>query len=557
MELSTLKPRFTLVRSGAGKDAAETTHAGAPELDLELLRAEMLRVVDQAQDPAPPSQIKQRAGEGGHDTRFQCEAVERYLAEQGFDDEQRLEVLTAVAAATPPPGRQEGLIINNLIARYHLAKGNVREAMNAAEAAFQSWHMDIYNHQTIVACRSRLGLLGGETEESIQQYLETVYCDRPFDFLATTVIDKVYLCSTNYLTAPAADLQSAETSMDDDPAVAAEKAWNSPAAQHIRRSVISGEFNYCSALTCPRIQNRDLPKRKMDQLPPGLADWPHLIEFGDPGYNIFYYRSRMYAVPTGLQLLPGTPLELGVLVSYTLDDLRDQIDAATGVTGEPLGDCWFRENGLSDSAVLTLSAADPQYEMRSKMRRSPREIILSHDNSCNISCPSCRTETIIASKELNAKHDRLIPLLLGLIKEADFIVCSGSGDPFASRHFRRLLAAVGGREFEQFGPVQKRPDFRVDLMTNGLQFTRRAYEQLGLRGLIGNIALSMDACEPVSFESIRRGSKWSDLVDVLEFLQTIRHENPQFHLGSYFTVQAENFRYLPDFVEFCRKYRFD
>jgi wyosine [tRNA(Phe)-imidazoG37] synthetase (radical SAM superfamily) len=93
-------------------------------------------------------------------------------------------------------------------------------------------------------------------------------------------------------------------------------------------------------------------------------------------------------------------------------------------------------------------------------------------------------------------------------------------------------------------------------MTNGLLLNRSSYEDFGLSGLIGIIALSMDSCEKDSFERIRRGSKWEDLLAALNFLREIRRENPSMVLISYFTVQASNFSQIPSFVTFCRGYGF-
>lgn len=526
------------------------------KVDLLQLRAEIHEAAVQAVDPTPIGAIRQRPGEGGHDTQYQCRAAEDYLASIGLFGNDRLNALQALTAENSGNSRQDGLILNNLLCLSYLALGQVAPALRAAEAGFSSWHMDIYNHKLIITCKSKLDALGGQSEESISEYLSDVYCERTFEFLATTDIDKLYLCSTNYLTAPAADLLSPDIDLSE-PVSAAASAWNSPAARFIRRSIVAGDFRYCSALTCPRIVARDLPKRAKDAVDQGCGIGPHIIQTAYHGYKIVYFDSRVYAFPGAADVTFAPQLADETLVSFTLEDLELQIAELRSMPVEPIRRDWFAENDLESSIVLGLPINGDQSRIQEKMKFSPKNIVLSHDNSCNISCPTCRTRTIIASKTLNAKHDRLIPLVLGLIKDAEHIVCSGSGDPFASRHFRRLISAIGGKEIDNFPLVERRPDFRINLMTNGLQFTRHTYRQLGLRGLVGDIALSMDACEKESFELIRRGSKWDELVEALEFLGTIRHENKYMKMVSYFTVQRDNFRHMEDFVEFCRKYRFD
>ena len=332
--------------------------------------------------------------------------------------------------------------------------------------------------------------------------------------------------------------------------------WNTPAARYVRRTIIAGEFTYCSALTCPMIQGRLLPERALDKLPRRLsAEDPYLVQHDFHGYSIYYYRSRVYALPKA-QPADFSQISGHVLVSYTLDDLRDQIaEKAPGAAGEAIGREWFDANGLANSVVFGLP--DPeQRRVRERMQHTPRELMMTHDNSCNISCPSCRVKTIIASRGQTEEYDKLVPVFLTLLKDAQRLIVSGSGDPFASRHFRRLLRAIGRRETEFYGAIEFPDSFRVNLMTNGLLLNRDSYEELGLRGLLGIVSLSMDSCRPEAFETLRRGSKWDDLVAALQFIQTIRHQNEGMVLISYFTVQGANYEEIPDFIEFCRKYRF-
>ena len=396
-------------------------------------------------------------------------------------------------------------------------------------------------------------------EQELADYLDRSYCGRPFEHFETTFDKKVYLCSPDYLTPPAADLTAllrGDAKAKIDPASLDEVAWNSPQAQHIRRSIIGGEFKYCSALTCPMIQGRLLPSRKLDTLPTHLdGSLPYEIQSDYEGYSVYYLRSRVYAVPTGQPLESGT-LSDNVLVSYTLVDLQDQIVRRVQRTLEPIAHYWFQENQLEESVVLTLAESDPQSRLKQRMDKSPRELMMTHDNSCNISCPSCRTQTIIATRQQTNEYDRLVPVFLSLVKDAETMIVSGAGDPFASKHFRRLLRAIAGKENEIYGSVPVPDSFRINLMTNGLLFNRETYDEFGLAGRIGIIALSMDSCEQESFEVIRRGSKWEDLLKALEFIKTIRAENEGLVLISYFTVQQANFRQIPKFIEFCRVHGF-
>jgi len=95
----------------------------------------------------------------------------------------------------------------------------------------------------------------------------------------------------------------------------------------------------------------------------------------------------------------------------------------------------------------------------------PRQLILSHDQSCNLTCPSCRTGYIIAKSEEQARLEAVMEnTILPLLKHAQYVNVTGSGDPFGSKHFRRLLKRLDKDEY---------PQLKIDLHTNGQLFDER------------------------------------------------------------------------------------
>src|SRR6185503_6876369 len=95
----------------------------------------------------------------------------------------------------------------------------------------------------------------------------------------------------------------------------------------------------------------------------------------------------------------------------------------------------------------------------------PRFINFSNDKSCNLSCPSCRTERIQFNEgpgyEVRKRlHDRLVAAFLTKPTDQPFTLSvTGSGDPFASRVFREFLFELDGSRF---------PNMQVNLQTNGV-----------------------------------------------------------------------------------------
>jgi hypothetical protein len=175
----------------------------------------------------------------------------------------------------------------------------------------------------------------------------------------------------------------------------------------------------------------------------------------------------------------------------------------------------------------------------------PERVILSHDRSCNLSCPSCRTEVIAASHGHSRTLDRLFEdRLLPILDAATEIKVTGSGDPFGSRHFRNVLKVLAAR-----APGAR----RLQLHTNGLLANRRAWDELGLWGAVRSVWVSIDAARPDTYAELRRDGDFAQLLDALDFLGGLRRagEIDAFRLD--FVVQARNFAEMGDFVDLAQR----
>ena len=183
-------------------------------------------------------------------------------------------------------------------------------------------------------------------------------------------------------------------------------------------------------------------------------------------------------------------------------------------------------------------------EGRTWMAQGPRRVALSHDRSCNLSCPSCRTEVILARKEKQERLDAMAErVILPLARDARTIHVTGSGDPFASHHFRHLLKRLDPSAF---------PNLQVNLQTNGILLDLAAWEDLGLKGLVSRIAISVDAARAETYAEVRRGGTFPRLLENLAFVRELRRSGAIQHLRLDFVVQAMNFREMPDFVDLAR-----
>lgn len=177
-----------------------------------------------------------------------------------------------------------------------------------------------------------------------------------------------------------------------------------------------------------------------------------------------------------------------------------------------------------------------------RIEEPPTVVELSHDSTCNLACPSCRTEMLIAKEDdvdlYASSTERVILPLLKRVKGQTYI--NGGGEAFASKHFRTILGALNRDEY---------PGLKVLLITNGQLITRRRWSEFpNLPEMLALVSVSVDAARAETYEKLRRPGKWAPLMKNLEFIASMRRANtiPLFSLN--FVVQRDNFREMLDVV---------
>src|SRR6185436_10688463 len=258
----------------------------------------------------------------------------------------------------------------------------------------------------------------------------------------------------------------------------ADAVWNSPGMQEVRRSVLDGDYSYCSRTLCPAITNSLLP------------------------------RTEEVAAPR----------------------LRRIIDN--------------RETVVADG---------------------PRLVALGHDSSCNLACPTCRNDLVMANREQSERLDRgRDRVILPMLRDRQVGVhLTAWGDPFASRHYRSILEALRAPGFD---------GVRLFLLTNGLGLTPHTWKAMPhLAEKIVELRVSIDAATKPTYENVRRPGRWEVLRENLGVMGELSRAGTflrnRFAGGAHavttdlqldseqpysfmiaFVVQSANFREMPAFV---------
>ena len=173
--------------------------------------------------------------------------------------------------------------------------------------------------------------------------------------------------------------------------------------------------------------------------------------------------------------------------------------------------------------------------------KGPLDISVAYDPTCNLSCPSCRTELYKCTGEEKGRAAQIHEHIFGKgLAETEFITISTNGDPFASNHYLSAL-----RTFDWKG----HPKLRINFITNGLRLTPEMWASIAnCHGNLNSIHVSVNAATPETFAINQRGGRLEKLLPNLEFIASLRREKKfkLFSLGFY--VLANNFREMKDFI---------
>ncbi len=195
--------------------------------------------------------------------------------------------------------------------------------------------------------------------------------------------------------------------------------------------------------------------------------------------------------------------------------------------------------------------ADPKWaeiiaNNETHMRRGPEEMNLAYDRTCNLSCPSCRTERYAADDATRAAYEGMQErAILPLMKNARTAFITGSGDPFASKNFRRLMEQATPEEY---------PELKFIIMTNGMLFTPRQWEAFpSLHGRVQSLRFSLDAATGPTHELLRRGARWPVMLENMKFAGELKAQGLVDDFMLTFTVQQENYREMGDVVDLAHE----
>ena len=169
--------------------------------------------------------------------------------------------------------------------------------------------------------------------------------------------------------------------------------------------------------------------------------------------------------------------------------------------------------------------------------KTPRQFKVVWDSTCNLACPSCRTDFIKNSDD-NTKNTE--DIINDIIKHygsgVHTMMMSGYGDPFYSTGLFNFLQTLKEEEWPNL--------HNIHLHTNALLWNERNWEIIKhSHKFINSAEISIDAATKETYQVVRRGGKWDLLLKNLKFISTLGLREITFS----YVVQKENYKEMIDF----------
>jgi Iron-sulfur cluster-binding domain len=172
------------------------------------------------------------------------------------------------------------------------------------------------------------------------------------------------------------------------------------------------------------------------------------------------------------------------------------------------------------------------------------QVLFAFDQTCNLSCPSCRRERIVerlseSEEKARAVEQKLLPLLPKL----RVLNINPAGELFASKPSRKILELVN---------EERCPDLVLDIISNGTLFSEEEWNKFpGIHKKVRSVRISVDAARKETFEKLRRLGKYDVFLRNMRFLSSLRQAGAISELKFSFTYQLDNFKEMREFVTFC------
>ena len=178
-----------------------------------------------------------------------------------------------------------------------------------------------------------------------------------------------------------------------------------------------------------------------------------------------------------------------------------------------------------------------------------KNIRLAIDDSCNLSCLSCRTHQIFERDKFQLrKKYKLADAIIEYVRTQKHninIHVGSDGDPFASLVYRYFVKTI-----------KDLPNVRFSIHTNGLLIRKMYHRHTGLFEKLDVLNISVDGATKQTYETLRRGGSYDKIIENLESVQQLKTKY-NFRFILHFVVQQKNWQEMLLMLKLAHRYNVD
>lgn len=172
----------------------------------------------------------------------------------------------------------------------------------------------------------------------------------------------------------------------------------------------------------------------------------------------------------------------------------------------------------------------------------PLNLNVAIDDECNLHCSMCRNSVQLTSKIEIEKRQYLVDVIeREVLENCVNLYVAGDGEFFFSRIYNEL--------FERICKRKEKYSATLILLTNGNLFDGDKVKKLSDIFSAVDVMVSIDAATEYTYNKIRRGGKFKNVLSTLDELKKLKKEKIIRKTGIRFVIQKSNYMEIMPFIK--------
>jgi sulfatase maturation enzyme AslB (radical SAM superfamily) len=180
------------------------------------------------------------------------------------------------------------------------------------------------------------------------------------------------------------------------------------------------------------------------------------------------------------------------------------------------------------------------------METGPKTLLFETGETCNLCCPQCRKYRYKPRPNQSFIDAKMREICIAFLHNCEWLTLNCWGDLFVQEASMQLLQSIDKVKY---------PKLKIEIYTNGILLPKKWH--LIVNSPIDKIQISIDAATKETYEQVRLGGKWEDLLNAIDFVKELRQNKIIQQLQFNFCVQTLNYCEIPAFLELAWQHRAD